>query len=239
MLEIVFQSNRDNDDQELYWSSRDSVNEDWDVPQPIDELNDNANNSTSENTPEISADGLVLMFSSTRRGGSDTDVFISYRNSRNDPWEPPELVTELNTSSNELAPTLTPDLQQVYLCSNRPDDLMDRNIWRSDVTINGAALSFSPPQIAMDLSTNEHDCTTAVSPDGLVILFDILDDENHAIWEATRDSPDAMFGDATRLDELNIDGQSDQDPWVSPDGHVIYFSSTRDGGDQDIYFAER
>ncbi|MEM9453284.1 MAG: hypothetical protein AAGF11_03840 [Myxococcota bacterium] len=239
MLEIVFQSNRDNGDDELYWSSRDSVNEQWDIPQPIDELNDNTNNTTNENTPELSADGLVLMFSSTRRGGQDLDVFISYRKSRDDTWEVPLSVDTLNTSDEELAPTLTPDLQQVYLCSSRPGDLMRRNIWRADVMMNGAELSFSPPQIVMDISTNEHDCTMAVSPDGLVILFDIANDDNTAIWEATRDSPDGMFGNATRLDELNVDGQSDQDPWVSPDGHVIYFSSTRDDGDQDIFFAER
>lgn len=240
MLEIVFQSNRD-DNQDLYWSSRSSVDDDWNPPQPITELNDNA----AENTPEISPDGLVLMFSSTRRGGPDTDVFISYRSSRNDPWEPPQEVSELNTTYAELAPTLTPDLQQVYLCSSRPDALVSRNIWRSDVTMNGPELSFSPPEIAMDVSTNADDCTMVVSPDGLVILFDIANDQNTAIWEATRDSPDGAFGDATRLDELNIDGHSDQDPWVSPDGHVIYFSSTRpdsdtdEDEDQDIYFAQR
>lgn len=48
-----------------------------------------------------------------------------------------------------------------------------------------------------------------------------------------------VFGNATRLDELNVDGQSDQDPWISPDGRVIYFSSTRSNGGQDTYFAER
>ena len=234
MLEIVFESNRGGNN-DLYSSSRPSVDDDWDPPLPITELNDDAH----DNTPELSADGLIVMFSSSRRSGSDMDVFISYRSSRSDPWEPPQLVNELNTANQENAPTLTPTLDQIYLCSSRPGDLMGQNIWRSDVTMNEAELSFSAPELVMDVSTDNNDCSTAVSPDGLVILFDIVDDQNSAIWEATRDSPDGVFGDAIRLDELNIDGQSDQDPWVSPDGRVIYFASTRSNGDQDIYFAER
>ncbi|MEM9457470.1 MAG: hypothetical protein AAGF11_25040 [Myxococcota bacterium] len=238
MLEIVFESNRSGN-QDLYASSRSRVDDEWDPPQPITELNE----VSTENTPELSADGLILMFSSTRRNRPDADVFISYRSSRNDPWEPPLEVTELNTSDEENAPTLIPTLQQIYLCSGRPSGLMGQNIWRADVTMDGAVLSFGPPEIVMDVSTDDNDCSTAVSPDGLVIVFDIADDQNTAIWEATRDSAGGVFGNAARHDELDVDGQSDQDPWVSPDGHVIYFSSTRpDNGEdngQDIYLAER
>lgn len=80
------------------------------------------------------------MFTSTRRAGSDMDVFISYRNSRSDPWEPPQPVNELNTIDEERAPTLTPTLEQIYLCSNRPSGLIGQNIWRADLTMNGAEL---------------------------------------------------------------------------------------------------
>lgn len=50
MLEIVFGSNRGGN-QDLYSSSRPSLDDDWDPPQPVTELNDNANDNTPSSAP--------------------------------------------------------------------------------------------------------------------------------------------------------------------------------------------
>lgn len=234
MLEIVFQSNRNDQGQHLYTSSRRSIRDEWDDPVAIDELN----SDDQENTPKISPDGLTLLFSSTRRAGPDTDVFISVRPQRGDSWGEPQLVAELSTAEPDLAPTLTPDLAQIYLCSTRPDDSAGQNLWRADVTMNGAALSFGAPQPVTELNTDQGECSTSLSPDRLVIFFDRDNGAESSIRMASRSTPDEAFGESTPLEELNEEMSRDQDPWISPDGRVIYFSTTRMGS-QDIYFAER
>ena len=42
------------------------------------------------------------------------------------------------------------------------------------------------------------------------------------------------IAEAAPLAAVNT-GWTEQDPWLSPDGYTLYFSSDRDGGDFDIY----
>ncbi len=56
---------------------------------------------------------------------------------------------------------------------------------------------------------------------------------------ATRDDPDADFDAPVPLDEVNLAKFADSDPWVSPDGRVLYFTSAREGLRRNIYRAER
>jgi Tol biopolymer transport system component len=57
------------------------------------------------------------------------------------------------------------------------------------------------------------------------------------LFVATRPSLADPFGEVVPLDDLNTPAQ-DTDPWLSPDGRTIYYSSDRDGPRQ-IYVARR
>jgi hypothetical protein len=61
--------------------------------------------------PDISADGLSLYFSSTRAGGyGGTDIWVSTRATKDDPWgEPINLGSNVNTSSTEWSPCISTD----------------------------------------------------------------------------------------------------------------------------------
>src|SRR5690349_18016791 len=71
-LELYFNSGRAGGlgPPDIWRATRDAPGQDWDPPEPIDELNSTA----AESDSEVSADGLTILFSSTREptvGGYD------------------------------------------------------------------------------------------------------------------------------------------------------------------------
>ena len=57
------------------------------------------------------------------------------------------------------------------------------------------------------------------------------------IWRASRASPGAAYANLAPVVELNSTGD-DTDIWLSPDGKVAVFASTRSGAG-DLYFCTR
>lgn len=235
-LEIVFNSNRFGS-YDIFWSSRASVLDDWDPPVSLGAVN----NPAIENTPELSGDGLVLMFGSSRPNVvGDLDVYISYRENRAASWSVPQLVEDLSTAFEDFAPTLSLGLEEIYVCSNRPRGVPGQNIFSASVSQNAGVLSFGGLQPVAELNSSFDDCTAFVSPDRRTIFFDTSRDDGLLdLYVATRDEPGQPFESLQPVDELNNAFAYDGDPWLSSDGHVIYFSSTRDNGLQDIYYAVR
>jgi len=234
-LEIVFGSNQALTD-DIFMATRTSVLDDWDAPVPIEEVN----SDLIENTPEISGDGLILMFGSTRRGiPGDMDVYISYRDSRAEPWGIPQLVDGLSSNFEDAAPTVTPGLDEIYICSRRPRSVLGQDIFSASVIDNDGVLTFGEVMPVPELGSDFNDCTVSLSPDRRFIYFDTSrDDALLDLYVASRDDPGQPFGNLQPVTELNEPFAYDGDPWLSHDGHVIYFSSTRQGT-QDIYYALR
>ena len=72
----------------------------------------------TETTPELSADGLTLFFSSDRSGGLGAqDAYVTERASRGDPPTP---VTELNTELADSDVWVAPDGRTIVFTRN-PD----------------------------------------------------------------------------------------------------------------------
>ena len=59
----------------------------------------------------------------------------------------------------------------------------------------------------------------------------------HDIYMARRVTTADEFSPGTTVSELNT-STGDDDPWISPDGHVLIFSSDRDGNPE-IYETQR
>ncbi len=235
-LEIVFASNRSGDSEDLYSSIRLSVTDDWVPPQLITGLS----TADAENTPEISSDGLVLMFASDRDFTGGMDLFISYRTARDQAWGDPVHLPELSSPELDIAPTLSFYLDTLHWCSRRTDGVGFSDIWRADVRRVGGALVFGSPQIVPGINTLEGECAMSASPDRLIMFYDSDREIDGAlrIWESSRASTEDPFDYGFVHDELTGATMVDIDPWVSADGHLIYWSSTRDGN-QDIYYAAR
>lgn len=99
-LRIYFMSER-SAERDLYVASRADRDSRWGNIA----LFDHANTTFEEDMGSISADELVLMFSSKRLGSTD-DLFESRRSDPSQPWSTPRFVDELDTQSYERQPHL-------------------------------------------------------------------------------------------------------------------------------------
>ena len=82
-------------------------------------------------SPDLSLDGLTLYFSSSRPGGlGEADLYVTTRESIDDPWEPPQnLGANVNTPYFEGQPSISANGKTLYWDSVRPDGLGDFDIW--------------------------------------------------------------------------------------------------------------
>src|SRR5437773_2390021 len=91
----------------------------WSAPQ---NLGATINTTAGESNPFIAPDNLNLFFASDGAGGlGSTDIYVSTRASANAPWGTPvNLGTNVNSSSQDVAPTITADGLSLFFYSDRP-----------------------------------------------------------------------------------------------------------------------
>ncbi|NVB85171.1 MAG: hypothetical protein HOV81_42790 [Kofleriaceae bacterium] len=232
MLEIYFASTRTSGMggiSDLFSSTRASVDEPWSPPVFVTELN----TATNEESPGISPDGLTLWFS--RATGANPDLYVTTRTARGQPWNPPVLVTELNTTDLELSPEPARDGLRIAFYRETPRVLYEAtratptSLWNSAVRIS----ELSDPVYGhkSPFFVSDRELWLAWNPSG-----------TYDLYRAIRPAPDQPFGLPMLVEgtDLNIAGADDDDPWLSPDGATLVMSSSRpELGKQKIYIAHR
>jgi len=112
-----------------------------------------ANSNLDDEHPAISNDGLSLYISSYRPGGfGGEDIWVSQRDSLDDPWGPPQnLGPNINSDGNEFGPDFSPDGHWLFFSSTRPPGAIGApQIWvsyRKDVDDDfgwGPAVNLGP-----------------------------------------------------------------------------------------------
>ncbi|MCX4242927.1 hypothetical protein [Paraliomyxa miuraensis] len=240
MLEIYFASTR-NGSQDIFVSTRASVADPWDAPVPVDPLN----SPSTETTPEVSIDGLVISLASNRPGAMGTDIYAAGRLSRADPWPTPLLLMQANTPMDDFGATISPNMDQVFLCwLDQPGGMGQSDIWRADV-------SFMPNMVGTfslvaELSSTSADCTVSMAQNEREIIFEstrLVDGADTVaewnLWVSTRQDAADPWGPPVALAELNTPDFLDNDPWLSLDRRTLYMASTRGGSGDDIYVTTR
>lgn len=216
LLELYF--NRDAD---IYVVKRASTADAWGAPAAVAELNSTA----AETTPEVSYDGLAIYFASARTptlGGND--IWMATRASRTAAWDAPVHVTELSSTAAEGAPTL-PDALTILIDSDRAGATM-LDIYVASRSAPGA--TFGAPTAIGELNGAQNDGNPMMSEDKRTIYFDSNRSGDGELYVATRTSPTGTFAAPARIVELSSTS-ADTDPWISPDGRTMYFTSNRDG----------
>ncbi len=214
LLELYF-----NREEDIYVVTRASTADPWGTPEVVDELS----SAEAETTPEVSYDGLTIYFASTRAptlGGND--IWMATRASRADPWGTPEHVPELSSAAAEGAPVMA-DATTILIDTDRAGTL--------DIFIATRASATEPwdtPIAIPELNGAEFEGNPVLDADKLTIYFDSNRTGESELYVATRTSPTAAFGAPVPITELNSTS-SDTDPWLSPDGRTMYFTSNRDG----------
>jgi len=165
---------------DVYMTTRSTRDDPW--GEPVN-LGPPVNTSYSDYGPEISADGRTLFFNPTRPGGlGDTDLYVTRRPTRNDPWsEPVNLGPVLNTVSFEDYPALPADERSLMFSCSRPDGVGGTDIWQAPiipvVNFNGDAIVDIKDLLILIESWGQNDPSVDIGPtplgDGVVDEADL------------------------------------------------------------------
>jgi hypothetical protein len=251
LLEIYFTTNEDPDGNGDVWSARRASK---DAPfvdaAPVDAVN----SPVRETSAALAPDGLTLWVGSTRPGGSGgIDIWVSQRTGRSAAWSVPIPITELNTSADDIPRPLGQHDLVMPLASTQttPLNQADRNYQTYLARRSDANAPFQRPAVIPEIDTlNRSVVDGFLTDDGLVLFYASAGEAplatdagavdagagaaadggvaNADLFVAFRRSPALPFTVFAPLDDLNTSG-GEFDPWISPDGTVVYFTSDREG----------
>jgi len=201
---------------------------------PPENLGPVVNSSTVEHGPELSADNLMLVFSSEREGGEGgADLWACRRASIEQPWEAPvNLGPGVNSSDAEDGPSLSADARTLVFSSNRPGGRGGRDIWMC--TRDSADQPWGPAvNLGPTVNSLAGDHEPAISADGLTLMFQSLRPGGWGSWDlwvSTRSSPDEGWGEATNVGPPVNGSSYETAPCLSSDGLVLVFGASGEGG---------
>ena len=206
------------------------------------------NSSWAENGPTISVDGLELYFAFIPPTLSPSNLWVATRPTQQDDWgEPVILGPEINSSSEEALPKISPDGLELYFYSKRPSGYGGCDIWMAQrPTLSdpwGPAINLGPP-----VNTSQHELGASITADGLELFFSRTSSSAGGldIWVTTRATRDEPWGTPSSLGSPVNSSASETAPCISADGLVLLFSSHPDGpyppggyGGTDIWITQR
>jgi hypothetical protein len=245
LLEIYFTTDRQSGNGDVWFARRSDRGQSFESPAPITEVNSDA----FETSSAISADGLTLWFGSDRGGGvGTTDIWMSNRASRSAPWSTPVNVVALNTAAEDI-PRPPGQHGLVMPMASKQGGAVDYETFLA--TRPSAGAPFRMPVRVSELVYSDRSTVDAfLSDDGLTLFFSsspfitLADggprpgDAGAApdggttpsadLYVAWRQSVNDPFSVTQPLDDLNTGGD-ERDPWLTPDGKTLYFTSDRSG----------
>jgi Tol biopolymer transport system component len=230
-----------------YKSAHAQMYSDWSAPI---NLGPTVNSTSNDITPAISKDGLSLYFTSTRLGGfGGDDIYVSQRNSSDDPWGPPvNLGPTINTTFNEREPAFSRDGHLMFFATDRlsggfgsTDIWVSRRVhthndfvWQTPENlgagVNSANLDTGPSYFANEEVGTPQLYFSSNRPGGPI--FSVYVSEQAA---------DGSFGPAFLIPELGVAIAAQITTSIRHDGLEIFLNSNRPGsfGNQDLWVSTR
>jgi WD40 repeat protein len=257
LLEIYFTTDRASGNGDVWFATRPSPTAPFGTPAAVTAVN----GDSFETSSAISADGLTLWFGSDRAGGAGAnDIWVSQRPSRDAPWSTPVNVVALNGPDDDIprppgqhalvmpmastkvtAANPASANYQTYLAARAttgapfgapvaiPElDYPDRSTVDGFLTDDGLTIFFSSAPVAEAADAGAPPIDAGKPADGGA--------PNSDLFVAWRLSTSESFSLTQPLSDLNT-AADERDPWLSPDGTTLYFTSDR-GGALNIYTAQ-
>jgi Tol biopolymer transport system component len=191
--------------------------------------------------PCISADGMMLFFSSSRPGGfGDGDLWAASRTTINDPWgESVNLGPTVNTVHAEADPSISIDGLSLFFRSYRPGGYGRTDLWVTTRATRGSEWE-TPVNLGPNVNTAYDEGGPCISADGLSLYFCDYGYPKTAprpggygggdIWVTTRRIPSGPWGEPVNLGPLVNTAANEYAPSISADGQMLLFDSERLGG---------
>jgi len=227
LLEIYFSSERDGGagDVDVWTARRASVDDPFSAPSPVTAVN----TEDFETSPAVGLDGLELWVGAERDGGLGLqDIWVSRRASRADDWAPLENVAELNSSAKDI-PRQPAGGKIMPLGSHRGSSGYYETFLAERPS---AAEPFAEPLELSELEVaGQNSVDGFLTADALTLYFNRSPGAGEStgdLFVTTRPSRGEPFGAAAPLTSVNTSAD-ERDPWLSPDGKQLFFSSDRDG----------
>jgi hypothetical protein len=232
MLEIFFNTERPAGagDDDIWTARRDAVTDPWGAPSAVGGLN----TMRHEEGPSLSPDGLTLYFARDLMGNAGFEIMSSTRAASGDPWSPPELVTELNDSSNEWRAQWAND-NAVLLSSNRVGSVGSTDVFLATRTsptdswmigdIPGVNSSVTDTDGWMDATLTR-------------LIFASHRSGSRELYLATRATPSDAFDPPQPVAGVNTKLWNG-DMWLSPDGCTAYLSLGANDRSLELHVAQR
>ena len=224
--------------EDIWVATRVTTNDEWGEPQ---NLGSPINTDSRDLAPDLSADGLVLHFSSDRSG--NWDLYIATRATTHDDWTEPKGLETINTAHGEMCPRMTSDGLALYFTDtidNRPGGQGKIDLWVSKRASTDDDWS-EPTNLGPMVNSSSHDFAPHVSSDELNIFFGSTRPGGLGawdIWVTTRATTEHDWGQPKNLGPPINTSFTDDTPVISFDGTILYFKSRRpDNGDLDLWQA--
>ncbi len=175
--------------------------------------------------PSLSADGLELYFMSTRSGNND--IWLSQRASLSDPWDTPQIVSELSTPAGEAEPFIAADGLTIWFSTNRDADAgSGYHIWVA-TRANGSAAWGTPEPVA-ELWSPGTDGKPSVDEAELVMAF-MSDRDGGAggmdIYTASRATREDPWGVPVNVAAVNT-ANDERDPFLGPQDLQLFWAAS-------------
>ena len=197
----------------------------------IKNLSKTINTSFDEYASVISADGLMLMFTSNhpireedvKKGKQGMEnIYVSYINETTKKWgEAGILATNVNQPDrNNSAIALSNDGQRMLLYRGDPDG----NIYES--VLKGSEWSV-PVKLPKPINSKQHESSASIAPDGRTIYFVSNRKGGQGgldIWVSHQNSK-GNWEKAENLGPVVNSSKNEEGVFIHPDGKTLYFSS--------------
>ncbi len=193
-----------------------------------------------EYDPSISSDGLELYFSSCRPGTYGVqDIWVIKRPTPQDEWSEPEnLGPTINSSVQELGPSISADGLSLYFSAIRNDGEGSHDLYVTRRVSRDQP--WGPPVSLGDgINTVSDDISPFISADGLTLLFGDAEwgtpvrpggSGQADLWMSTRTCPCSPWSPPVNLGNSVNSSSIDGGACLSRDGLALFFNSTRPGG---------
>ena len=195
------------------------------------------NTPAGEVSPDLSTDGLTLLFASLRVGGlGNIDLWMSTRNSSDGPWtEAVNVGSPINSVYDDGFPCLSADGLELYFSDtpdrdfHRPGGMGGTDIWVSKRSSAGEAWG-QPMNLGNAVNSSTYEAGPSLSPDGLRLFFGSYRSGTMDLWMSVRSTRHEPWQTPTGLGRGASSSAFDDNPFLMADGVTVLFQSQRQGG---------